>query len=56
MRVETPQGELSVTVSLGCAKALADGDLLSSADEALYAAKRAGRDRVHTLGRAAVAA
>jgi diguanylate cyclase (GGDEF)-like protein/PAS domain S-box-containing protein len=56
MRVETQQGDLSVTASLGCATALANGDLLRSADEALYTAKRSGRDRVFTSPGAAVAA
>ncbi|MCC6831282.1 MAG: PAS domain S-box protein [Thermoleophilia bacterium] len=45
-----------VTVSAGVAQALGDGDavagLLRRADEALYAAKRAGRDRVITWERA----
>jgi PleD family two-component response regulator len=52
----TPQGELSVTVSLGCATATPNYDLLRSADAALYIAKRGGRDRVHTTDSAAVAA
>jgi diguanylate cyclase (GGDEF)-like protein/PAS domain S-box-containing protein len=56
MRVPTPHGDLSITVSLGCATAVTDGDLLRSADEALYAAKRNGRNNVHAIGRAAAAA
>ncbi len=56
MRVTTPQGDLAITASLGCATALPKGDLLRMADEALYAAKRNGRDRVHTMRKAAVAA
>jgi len=56
MRVETPQGDLAITVSLGCATALSNGDLLRSADEALYTAKKNGRDRVHAIGRASAAA
>jgi diguanylate cyclase (GGDEF)-like protein/PAS domain S-box-containing protein len=50
MRIETPQGDLAITVSLGCATALPNSDLLRSADEALYTAKRNGRDRVYTMG------
>jgi len=56
MRVVTPQGELSITVSLGCATATPNYDLLRSADAALYIAKRNGRDRVHTTDSAVVAA
>lgn len=56
MRVETAEGELSITVSIGCATAVSNGDLLRSADEALYAAKRNGRNRVHTMDRASAAA
>jgi diguanylate cyclase (GGDEF)-like protein/PAS domain S-box-containing protein len=56
MRLETPQGVLSITTSLGCATALPDEDLLRLADEALYAAKRSGRDRVFITPGAAFAA
>jgi diguanylate cyclase (GGDEF)-like protein/PAS domain S-box-containing protein len=56
MRVATPQGELSITVSLGCATATGTNDLLRAADAALYVAKRTGRDRVHTAGSASAAA
>ena len=55
MRVVTPQGELSITVSLGCATAVANDDLLRSADAALYIAKRTGRNRVHTTDNNAAA-
>ncbi len=55
MRVETQQGNLAITASLGCATASPNRDLLRLADEALYTAKRNGRDRVHTTGRAIAA-
>ncbi|MBO3742151.1 histidine kinase N-terminal 7TM domain-containing diguanylate cyclase [Actinoplanes flavus] len=47
--VDTPLGALNVTFSAGVAQLTATGDpghLLHLADEALYRAKRAGRDRV----------
>lgn len=48
--VSTQAGELSVTASLGLASYPADaqdkGKLIQAADQALYAAKRAGRDRM----------
>jgi len=51
VRVPTSSGMLSVTVSLGWATWEADEDvdsLVNRADEALYAAKAAGRDRVRS--------
>lgn len=50
LEVETPHGRLTVTASLGCA-ALEEADgsidaLIALADKRLYAAKRAGRNRV----------
>ena len=56
MRVATPQGELSITVSLGCATARAGEDLLRVADAALYVAKHTGRNRVHQAASAVAAA
>ena len=50
LRLETPKGDIGVTASFGCA--VLDGgnadiaSVLASADAALYAAKRGGRDRV----------
>ena len=55
IRVETPQGDLRITASLGCATAMPNQDLLRVADEALYAAKRSGRDIVYTVGEAVAA-
>lgn len=56
MRVATPQGELSITVSLGCATARIGEDLLRVADAALYVAKHTGRNRVHKAASAVAAA
>lgn len=51
LEVETPDGVLKVTASLGCATLdEAEGSvdaLIELADERLYAAKREGRNRVH---------
>jgi diguanylate cyclase (GGDEF)-like protein/PAS domain S-box-containing protein len=55
MAIETDQSKISVTVSIGVAAAdLAHDDLealIARADNALYAAKRAGRNRVELAGR-----
>jgi diguanylate cyclase (GGDEF)-like protein/PAS domain S-box-containing protein len=56
MRIATPLGELTITVSLGCATARPDEDLLGAADQALYIAKRTGRNRVHAMDRSVAAA
>ena len=48
--VATPAGEIRFTVSIGIATAIADDrsidDLIRAADEAMYEAKAAGRNRV----------
>jgi diguanylate cyclase (GGDEF)-like protein len=48
-RISTPVGPIGLTVSVGCAPLAAGENIsgaLQKADEALYAAKRAGRNRV----------
>lgn len=51
LEIETPRGPLTATASLGCATLEEAGGsidaLIALADERLYAAKRAGRNRVH---------
>lgn len=52
MRVTTPNGEVVVTASIGCTPLVAEDSVsaaLERADEALYAAKRAGRNQIASL-------
>jgi diguanylate cyclase (GGDEF)-like protein len=55
--LQLDRGAVRVTISVGVAEAGADmqliGDLMKRADEALYQAKRDGRNRVHHASRAA---
>jgi diguanylate cyclase (GGDEF)-like protein len=51
-RVTTPNGEVAVTASIGCTPLVAEDTVsaaLQRADEALYSAKRAGRNRIASL-------
>lgn len=54
VRISAAAGEIAVTISVGVATARTDHDtpaaLLNRADEALYAAKRGGRNRVACAG------
>lgn len=56
MRVESANGDVTVTVSLGCATAAGNEDLLETADRALYVAKYDGRNRVHVYEPGSLAA
>jgi diguanylate cyclase (GGDEF)-like protein len=55
MCFETSLGELTITVSMGCAAAVSGEDILSAADKALYVAKRSGRNSVRAAARASLA-
>jgi two-component system cell cycle response regulator len=55
LRVETPKGALSVTISVGCASIgsnheLTPEELVGQADSRMYLAKRQGRNRVIAEG------
>lgn len=60
LAVPSPEGSLRVTASLGCAVLTSStgslAALLAEADKALYAAKRAGRDRVCAAGQVSAVA
>lgn len=53
LRVGAPDGEVAVTVSVGIAQILPEmstgEDLINAADDALYRAKKAGRDRIESF-------
>jgi diguanylate cyclase (GGDEF)-like protein len=59
IRVATPTGEIAVTASIGCTPLVAGDSVsvaLQRADEALYVAKRAGRNQIASRGPNAVEA